>query len=171
MTQTIYLAMGCYWGAEEIYWQTTGVVSTRVGFMGGQAANPTYREVCTGSTGHAETVEVTYDEAVVSPGEILRIFWEHHDPTQGMRQGNDIGDQYRSAIYWTTPEQAEIARAQAAVYEPALLAEGYPPITTEMRSAAEAGTFWPAEESHQRYLEKNPNGYRCHARTGVALPA
>lgn len=169
-TQTMYLAAGCYWGIEEIYWQTPGVVDTEVGFMGGHAASPSYRQVCSGTTGHAETVRVEYDAEQLPTAEVLRIFWEHHDPTQGNRQGNDVGDQYRSAVFTTTDEQAEIARAQAAAYEPLLVAEGFDPITTQILSADEAGTFWPAEEDHQRYLEKNPFGYRCHARTGVALP-
>ncbi|GAB4086759.1 peptide-methionine (S)-S-oxide reductase MsrA [Myceligenerans cantabricum] len=171
-TRVLYLAMGCFWGAEEIYWQLPGVVSTAVGYMGGTTPNPTYEEVCSARTGHTETAMVAYDPARVSEEELLRIFWERHDPTQGFRQGNDVGTQYRSAVYWTTPEQADAVRETATRYAEVLAAKGYDPITTEMRPAAEVGTFYLAEDYHQQYLSdaKNPNGYRCHATTGVPFP-
>jgi peptide-methionine (S)-S-oxide reductase len=172
-TRVLYLAMGCFWGAEEIYWQVPGVVSTAVGYMGGTTPNPTYEEVCSARTGHTETALVAYDPAVVSEDELLRIFWERHDPTQGYRQGNDVGTQYRSAVYWTTPEQAEAVRATAERYGEVLAAKGYDPITTDMAPAVEAGPFFYAEDYHQQYLSasKNPHGYRCHATTGVPYPA
>ncbi|QAY68966.1 peptide-methionine (S)-S-oxide reductase MsrA [Xylanimonas protaetiae] len=172
-TRVLYLAMGCFWGAEEIYWQVPGVVSTAVGYMGGMTPNPTYEEVCTARTGHAETALVAYDPTVVTEAELLRTFWERHDPTSGMRQGNDVGTQYRSAVYWTTPEQEAAVRESAAVYGAALTAAGYDPITTELKPAAEAGPFYYAEDYHQQYLSaaKNPHGYRCHATTGLAYPA
>jgi len=172
-TRVIYLAMGCFWGAEEIYWQVPGVVSTAVGYMGGTTPNPTYEEVCTARTGHAETALVAYGPAVVSEGELLRIFWERHDPTAGFRQGNDVGTQYRSAVYWTTPEQEVVVRRTAAVYGEVLAGLGYDPITTELRPAEEAGAFFYAEDAHQQYLSaaKHPNGYRCHATTGIPYPA
>lgn len=167
---SIYLGAGCYWGVEEIYWQAPGVVGSSVGFMGGITPHPTYEETCTGLTGHTETTLVVYDPSVISTLEILRIFWENHDPTQGMRQGNDIGSQYRSAIFWTTPEQEELALATAASYGAVLAERGYGSITTEIAPASEF-TYYLAQESHQQYLYKNPNGYRCHANTGIALPA
>jgi len=171
-TRVLYLAMGCFWGAEEIYWQVPGVVSTAVGYMGGTTPNPTYEEVCTARTGHTETAMVAYDPSRVSEEELLRLFWERHDPTQGYRQGNDVGTQYRSGVYWTTPEQAEAVRSTAERYAEVLAAKGYDPITTEMRPAAEAGPFFYAEDYHQQYLSdaKNPHGYRCHATTGVPFP-
>jgi peptide-methionine (S)-S-oxide reductase len=171
-TRVLYLAMGCFWGAEEIYWQVPGVVSTAVGYMGGTTPNPTYEEVCTARTGHTETALVAYDPTKVSEAELLKIFWERHDPTQGFRQGNDVGTQYRSAIYWTTPEQAEAAQETAERYAEVLSAKGYDAITTEIAPAAEAGPFYYAEDYHQQYLSdaKNPNGYRCHATTGVPFP-
>ncbi|RPF20046.1 peptide-methionine (S)-S-oxide reductase MsrA [Myceligenerans xiligouense] len=171
-TRVLYLAMGCFWGAEEIFWQVPGVVSTAVGYMGGTTPNPTYEEVCSARTGHTETALVAYDPARVSEQELLKTFWERHDPTQGFRQGNDVGTQYRSAVYWTTPEQGEAVRETAARYAEVLDAKGYDPITTELRPAAEVGPFYLAEDYHQQYLSdaKNPNGYRCHATTGVAYP-
>ncbi len=169
-TRVLYLAMGCFWGAEEIFWQVPGVVSSAVGYMGGTTPNPTYEEVCTARTGHAETALVAYDPGVVDEEALLRTFWERHDPTSGYRQGNDVGTQYRSAVYWTTPKQASAARATAARYGEVLAAKGYDPITTELRPAVEAGPFYYAEEYHQQYLDKVPNGYRCHATTGVAYP-
>jgi len=165
----IYLGAGCYWGVEEIYWQTPGVLNTSVGFMGGITPHPTYEETCTGKTGHTETTLVVYDPSVVTTLEVLRIFWENHDPTQGFRQGNDIGTQYRSAIFWTTEEQRDLALSTAAAYSTVLQARGYGEITTEVAPAAEF-TYYLAEDSHQQYLYKNPNGYRCHANTGLALP-
>ena len=166
--QTIFLAMGCFWGAEELYWETPGVLETAVGYMGGTASAPTYEQVCTGTTGHTETVEVRYDTDVVSTLDILRIFWENHDPTQGMRQGNDIGSQYRSAIFWTTTEQEFLATATRDAYQVTITALGYGPITTQILPAS-AEHFFPAEQYHQKYLLKNPFGYRCHAKTGIAL--
>ena len=168
--ESIYLAMGCFWGAEEIYWRIHGVVSTSVGYMGGFSPNPTYEEVCTGQTGHTEAVRVVYEPSQVSTLEILRNFWEQHDPTQGYRQGNDIGTQYRSAVYWTTDEQRDLAERTAAAYERVIAERGYGEITTEI---APASTFeyFLAEDYHQQYLYKVPHGYRCHANTGLALPA
>jgi peptide-methionine (S)-S-oxide reductase len=166
----IYLALGCFWGAEELYWQLPGVTGTSVGYMGGTAVNPTYEQVCTGTTGHAEAVLVDYDTDVVSTFDILRVFWENHDPTQGNRQGNDIGSQYRSMIFTTTDEQRNVAEATMAAYQQVIVDAGYGPITTEIVPAADY-TYFPAEEYHQKYLLKNPNGYRCHANTGLALPA
>lgn len=170
-TRVLYLAMGCFWGAEEIFWQVPGVVSTAVGYMGGTTPNPTYDEVCSARTGHTETAVVAYDPSKVSEEELLAIFWERHDPTQGYRQGNDVGTQYRSAVYWTTPEQAAAVQDTLKRYAEVLSAKGYDPITTELRPAVEAGPFYLAEDYHQQYLDKNPNGYRCHATTGVPFPA
>lgn len=170
-TRVLYLAMGCFWGAEEIFWQVPGVVSTAVGYMGGTTPNPTYDEVCSARTGHTETAMVAYDPSKVSEEELLATFWERHDPTQGYRQGNDVGTQYRSAVYWTTPEQAAAVQDSAKRYAEVLSAKGYDPITTQLRPAVEAGPFYLAEDYHQQYLDKNPNGYRCHATTGVPFPA
>jgi peptide-methionine (S)-S-oxide reductase len=171
---TLYLGMGCFWGAEKRMWRIPGVRATRVGYMGGHTSNPDYRLVCTGSTGHAEIVAVTYVPAEVPTREVLRVFWENHDPTQGDRQGNDIGTQYRSAAYWTTPEQERELQRTRDAYEQALRAAGLGPITTEIAPAIVAGKvvrrFWPAEEYHQGYLRKNPRGYDCHAHTGILLP-
>lgn len=165
----IYLAMGCFWGAEEIYWQLPGVVSTSVGYMGGFTANPTYEEVCTGMTGHTEAVFVAYRETELSTYDVLKVFWENHDPTQGYRQGNDIGTQYRSAIFFTTDDQRELATATRDAYATVIAARGYPEITTEILPARDF-TYYAAEDYHQQYLYKVPNGYRCHANTGLALP-
>lgn len=169
-TESIYLAMGCFWGAEEIYWRINGVVSTSVGYMGGYSPNPTYEEVCTGLTGHTEAVHVAYEPSQVTTLEILRAFWEQHDPTQGYRQGNDIGTQYRSAVYWTTEEQRDLAERTAAAYQRVISERGYGDITTEIAPAS-SFTYFLAEDYHQQYLYKVPNGYRCHANTGLALPA
>jgi peptide-methionine (S)-S-oxide reductase len=166
----MYLAMGCFWGAEELFWQLPGVTTTAVGYQGGTVEAPTYEQVCTGATGHAESVLVEYDPTQVSTREILRVFWEHHDPTQGNRQGNDIGPQYRSMIFCSSPEQTAIAEETMGAYQAAIDERGYGAITTEIVDAADHH-FWPAEEYHQKYLLKNPFGYRCHANTGVALPA
>jgi peptide-methionine (S)-S-oxide reductase len=163
----IVLGMGCFWGAERLFWQLPGVYSTSVGYAGGSTPNPTYREVCSGRTGHTEVVLVAYRPAELPLAQLLRTFWEEHDPTQGMRQGNDVGTQYRSAIYYTTPEQGEIVRASRDAYAAALAARQRGPITTEI---AEAGEFYPAEEYHQQYLEKNPGGYCGLAGTGVSCP-
>jgi peptide-methionine (S)-S-oxide reductase len=169
-TKVLYLAMGCFWGAEELYWAQPGVVGTAVGYMGGFTPNPTYEETCTSRTGHTETVLVAYDPTLTSPEVLLKLFWERHDPTQGDRQGNDIGSQYRSAIYWTTPGQETAARSSKEIYAKALEQFGLGPITTELRPAAEVGEFYFAEPYHQQYLHKNPYGYRCHADTGIAYP-
>ena len=168
--ERIYLAMGCFWGAEELYWQLPGVAATSVGYMGGFTAHPTYEEVCTGLTGHTETVFVAYRLAEVSTFDILKVFWENHDPTQGYRQGNDVGTQYRSAIFFTTAEQESVAVATRDSYSRVVAERGYPEITTEIVPAADA-IYYPAEDYHQQYLYKVPNGYRCHAHTGLALPA
>jgi peptide-methionine (S)-S-oxide reductase len=160
--------LGCFWGAEEIYWQQPGVWSTSVGYAGGYTPNPSYEEVCTGRTGHTEAVRVVYDPAVASYADLVKIFFEVHDPTQGMRQGNDVGTQYRSAIYVTTPEQEQVARELTARYAAVIAAKGYGDITTEI---APAPTYYYAEDHHQQYLHKNPFGYRCHANTGVPFPA
>lgn len=166
----IYLAMGCFWGAEEIFWRMPGVVSTSVGYQGGFSTNPTYEEVCSGLTGHTEAVSIAYDPATISTYEILKAFWENHDPTQGYRQGNDVGTQYRSAIYVTTDEQRAVSEATRDAYAVVIAERGYPEITTEIGRADEE-PYYLAEEYHQQYLYKNPNGYRCHANTGLALPA
>lgn len=169
-TQVIYLAMGCFWGGEEIFWRMPGVVTTSVGYMGGFTPNPTYEEVCTGRTGQAEAVMVAYHPSVISTYEILKAFWESHDPTQGYRQGGDTGTQYRSAAYYTSAEQRDLIERTRAAYGPVIAQRGYPEITTEVGPAAEH-TYFLAEDYHQQYLYKNPHGYRCHANTGIALPA
>jgi len=169
-TEVIYFGMGCFWGAEKKLWVVPGVVSTAVGYMGGTSDDPTYPLVCTGTTGHAEIVMVAYDPAQTSLYDLLKVFWENHDPTQGNRQGNDIGTQYRSAVYWTTDEQEISVRATHKTYGEVLSAHQLGPITTEC-DLADGKTFWYAEEYHQQYLIKNPNGYDCHANTGYFLPA
>ena len=170
--ETAVFGMGCFWGAERLFWQRNGVYTTAAGYAGGYTPNPTYEETCTARTGHTETALVAYDPTKVTEEELLKIFWERHDPTQGFRQGNDVGTQYRSAIYWTAPEQAEAAQETAKRYAEVLSAKGYDAITTEIAPAAEAGPFYYAEDYHQQYLSdaKNPNGYRCHATTGVPFP-
>ena len=160
--------LGCFWGAEEVFWQVPGVWSTSVGYAGGLTPHPSYEEVCSGRTGHTEAVRVVYDPARVSYADLVRAFLEVHDPTQGMRQGNDVGTQYRSAVYWTTPEQETVARDLLARYQPALTERGYGEITTEV---APAPDYYYAEDYHQQYLVKNPHGYRCHSATGVRFPA
>jgi peptide-methionine (S)-S-oxide reductase len=165
--ETAVFALGCYWGAERKFWQVPGVWVTAVGNAGGTTPNPTYEEVCSGGTGHAESVLVVYDPQEVSYEQLLKVFWEAHDPTQGMRQGNDIGTQYRSAIFWKTPAQRERALASKAAYEKLLMAKGYGPITTEI---AEAGPFYFAEAYHQQYLARNPGGYCGLGGTGVSCP-
>lgn len=169
-TRVLYLASGCFWGAEKEAWQLPGVVTTAVGYMGGYTPYPTYEETCTARTGHTETVMVAYDPEQLSDVDLMRHFWEEHDPTQGFRQGNDVGTQYRSAVFFTTPEQGEAARATAAEYGPRLKANGYGDITTEIRPAEDAGPFYYAEAYHQQYLQKNPNGYCPVNSTGVACP-
>jgi peptide-methionine (S)-S-oxide reductase len=165
--ETIYLGLGCFWGAERLFWQLPGVIVTAVGYQGGHTPNPTYEETCSGLTGHTEAVMVVYDPAIVSLETLLKTFWEEHDPTQGMRQGNDMGTQYRSAIYTTTPQQAEIVEKSRSAYADALRARGLGPITTEIAPAA---PFYFAETYHQQYLAKNPNGYCGLAGTGVTCP-
>ena len=165
--ETAVVGMGCFWGAERMFWQLPGVHTTAAGYAGGQAEEPSYEQVCTGRTGHAEVVLVVFDPAQVSYDEILRTFWEGHDPTQGNRQGNDVGTQYRSAVYTTTPEQAEIAVRSRDAYQERLRESGYGNITTEI---AEAGPFWFAEPYHQQYLHKVPNGYCGLGGTGVSCP-
>ena len=165
--ETIQLALGCFWGAERLFWQLPGVYTTAVGYAGGHTQNPSYREVCSGRTGHAEVVLVAFDPSQISLDEILRTFWEGHDPTQGMRQGNDLGTQYRSAIYATTPAQRTAAEASRAAYQRALEAAGLGAVTTEIQ---QAGPFYYAEDYHQQYLGKNPDGYCGLGGTGVACP-
>jgi peptide-methionine (S)-S-oxide reductase len=159
--------MGCFWGAEKLFWQADGVWTTAVGYAGGYTPNPTYDEVCSGGTGHAEVVLAVFDPARTSYDEMLRIFWEGHDPTQGMRQGNDVGSQYRSAIYWSSEAQRKAAEASRAAYEQELRAAGHGEITTEVVAAP---PFYYAEDYHQQYLAKNPNGYCGLGGTGVSCP-
>jgi peptide-methionine (S)-S-oxide reductase len=165
--QTIQLGLGCFWGAERLFWQLPGVYTTAVGYAGGHTQNPTYREVCGGRTGHTEAVLVAFDPARIALDEILRTFWEGHDPTQGMRQGNDVGTQYRSAIYVDGDEQRAAALASRDAYQSALNAKRRGEITTEI---ADAGPFYYAEDYHQQYLHKNPSGYCGLGGTGVACP-
>ncbi len=162
--QTAVFGLGCFWGAERRFWETEGVFSTAVGYAGGFTPNPSYEEVCSGRTGHTEAVLVVYDPAVIDYAGLLKIFWESHDPTQGMRQGNDVGTQYRSAIYTTDEEQAKMAAASRAAYQQALNQAGHGEITTEIDAA---GTFYYAEHYHQQYLAKVPNGYCGLGGTGV----
>jgi peptide-methionine (S)-S-oxide reductase len=159
--------LGCFWGAERKFWQLPGVIVTAVGYAGGPTPNPTYDEVCTGKTGHTEAVLVVFDPNEISYDELLKVFWESHDPTQGMRQGNDVGTQYRSAIYTLSDEQAAAAQSSKAAYEAALKAQGMGAITTEI---APAPTFYFAEAYHQQYLAKNPAGYCGLGGTGVSCP-
>lgn len=159
--------LGCFWGAERKFWQLPGVYSTAVGYAGGYTPNPTYEEVCSGLTGHNEVVRVVYDPSQVSYAQLLAVFWEAHDPTQGMRQGNDVGTQYRSGIYTYDAEQQTAALASRDAYQRALAAAGYPPITTEIVAAPE---FYYAEDYHQQYLAKNPRGYCGLGGTGVTCP-
>jgi peptide-methionine (S)-S-oxide reductase len=165
--ETAIVGMGCFWGAERCFWQSEGVVSTAVGYAGGHTPNPTYEEVCSGRTGHTEVVLVVFDPAVISYDGVLRVFWENHDPTQGMRQGNDVGTQYRSAVYTLTPAQYEAAEQSREVFQAQLTQAGFGAITTEL---APAGPFYYAEDYHQQYLGKNPNGYCGLGGTGVSCP-
>jgi peptide-methionine (S)-S-oxide reductase len=165
--ETIYFALGCFWGAERLFWQLPGVVVTAVGYQGGATPNPSYEEVCSGGTGHTEAVKVVYDPSQISLENLLKTFWEEHNPTEGMRQGNDVGTQYRSAIYTTTPEQAEVVDKSRDAYQRALDAKGLGRITTEI---SPAGEFYYAETYHQQYLAKNPRGYCGLQGTGVSCP-
>ena len=165
--QQAMFGMGCFWGAERMFWETPGVVSSNVGYAGGFTPNPTYEEVCSGGTGHTEVVRVFFDPSRVSYDDLLRVFWEGHDPTQGMRQHGDIGTQYRSAIYYYDDEQRKAAEASRDAYQQRLRGSGYGDITTEIAAAPE---FYFAEEYHQQYLAKNPNGYCGHGGTGVSCP-
>jgi peptide-methionine (S)-S-oxide reductase len=166
-TEVAYFGMGCFWGAERIFWRLDGVVSTSVGYQGGITPNPTYEEVCSGMTGHTEAVRVVFDPTKVTYPELLRVFWESHDPTQGMGQGNDVGTQYRSAVYTSSEDQLTAAKASRESYGEALKAAGRGAITTEI---VPAGEFYPAEEYHQQYLHKVPNGYCGIGGTGVSCP-
>ena len=163
----IILGMGCFWGVERLFWQTKGVWHTAVGYAGGATPNPTYEEVCSGRTGHTEAVRVIFDPSVIALDDLLKVFWEGHDPTQGMRQGNDVGTQYRSAIFATTEEQLAAAKASKQTYEQALKAAGRGGITTEIGML---DTFYHAEDYHQQYLAKNPGGYCGIGGTGVSCP-
>ncbi|MDX2972436.1 peptide-methionine (S)-S-oxide reductase MsrA [Kribbella solani] len=166
--EEVWFGTGCFWGTEEIFWQLPGVYTTAVGYAGGYTPNPTYEEVCTGRTGHAEAVRIVYDPSKTTFTDLLKVFWETHDPTQGMRQGNDLGSQYRSAIYYATDAQRTEAERTRDLYAPVIKPLGYDDITTEI---APATTFYYAEAYHQQYLHKNPNGYRCHSNTGAPFPA
>jgi peptide-methionine (S)-S-oxide reductase len=159
--------MGCFWGAERRFWGLPGVYTTSVGYAGGYTPNPTYEEVCSGRTGHTEAVMVVYDPGVIGYDQLLKVFWETHDPTQGYRQGNDIGTQYRSAIYTTSDAQLDQAKRSRDVYQAVVAAEGFDEITTEI---GPLGEYFYAEDYHQQYLGKNPHGYDCHANTGLEYP-
>ena len=165
--ESLVVGTGCFWGAERKFWQTPGVVTTSVGYAGGHTTNPTYKEVCSGRTGHTEVVMVVFDTSRTTLDNMLRVFWENHDPTQGNRQGNDIGTQYRSAIYFANDAQRVAAEASRDVFQKELTAAGYGPITTEI---APLGEYFYAEDYHQQYLGKNPNGYCGIGGTGVSCP-
>jgi peptide-methionine (S)-S-oxide reductase len=169
MSQTAYFATGCFWGAERRFWKLPGVIQTSVGYMGGHKPDPTYKEVCTGTTNHAEMVEVIFDPEVISYQRLLAEFWVMHDPTSLNQQGGDLGTQYRSSIFTTSPEQMQQALASKEIYQNELTKNGMDQIVTEILPASGV-TYWLAEDYHQRYLEKNPNGYDCHSSTGVAFP-
>jgi len=166
-TEQIVVGLGCFWGAERKFWELDGVHTTAVGYAGGHAEQPSYEQVCSGRTNHAEVVLVVFDPERVTLEDVLRVFWESHDPTQGNRQGNDIGTQYRSAVYYTSDEQRLAAESTRDAYQKVLTEAGYGPITTEI---APAGPFWYAEDYHQQYLAKNPNGYCGLGGTGVSCP-
>jgi peptide-methionine (S)-S-oxide reductase len=166
-SEVAYFALGCFWGAEKLFWQTPGVTNTAVGYAGGYTPNPTYEEVCSGRTGHAEVLLVVFDPNVVGVADLLRVFWEGHDPTQGMRQGNDVGTQYRSMIQVADDRQRKIAEASRDAYQQVLTAAGHGQITTEI---VDASPFWYAEDYHQQYLHKDPMGYCGLGGTGVACP-
>jgi peptide-methionine (S)-S-oxide reductase len=167
--QVAYFGMGCFWGAERMFWQLPGVYSTSVGYQGGYTPNPTYEETCTGRTGHTEAVQVVYDPNKIAYADLLKVFWENHDPTQGFRQGNDVGTQYRSTIYTTSDEQLTEAQASREAFNPIVRAAGHDDITTEI---APAGEFYYAEDYHQQYLSdaKNPGGYCNHGPNGMSCP-
>jgi peptide-methionine (S)-S-oxide reductase len=169
MSQTAYFATGCFWGAERRFWNLAGVIQTSVGYMGGNKPDPTYKEVCTGTTNHAEMVEVIFDPEIISYQRLLAEFWVMHDPTSLNQQGGDIGTQYRSSIFTTSPEQMQQALASKEIYQTELTKNGMDQIVTQILPASGI-TYWLAEDYHQRYLEKNPNGYDCHSSTGVAFP-
>lgn len=169
-TEVLYIAMGCFWGAERIFWTRPGVITTAVGYMGGYTPNATYDEVCSGRTGHAEAVLIAYDASLTSPELLLKEFWENHNPTTANRQGNDVGTAYRSAIYWTTPEQERAAIATRDAFQKVLTDNGFDQITTEIRSAQDAGPFYLGEDYHQGYLDKNPGGYCNHGPNGMTCP-
>ncbi len=167
--ESVVFGLGCFWGAEEIFWKVPGVWSTSVGYAGGSTPNPSYEEVCSGLTGHTEAVRVVYDPAKVSFADLVATFYEVHDPTQGMRQGNDRGTQYRSAIYYSSPEQEQVAHEVTGRFQPVLTESGFGEITTEIRPASETPYYY-AEDHHQQYLDKVPHGYRCHSTTGMRVP-
>jgi peptide-methionine (S)-S-oxide reductase len=167
--ETAVFGLGCFWGAERVFWQADGVYTTAVGYAGGATPNPTYEEVCSAQTGHTEAVLVVYDPARTTYDELLKLFWEGHDPTQGMRQGNDVGTQYRSAIYWTTDAQRDAALRSRETYQETLRESGYGEITTEIAPLPPDG-FYYAEDYHQQYLAKNPMGYCGLGGTGVSCP-
>jgi peptide-methionine (S)-S-oxide reductase len=169
MNQSAYFATGCFWGAERRFWQLTGVIETSVGYMGGNRPNPSYEQVCTGVTGHAEMVHVLFDDEAISYQRLLEEFWTMHDPTSLNQQGGDIGTQYRSSIYVTSTEQMNQAIKSRDLYQDVLTKSGLDPIVTEILSA-DGVEYFLAEEYHQKYLKKNPNGYDCHSSTGVAFP-
>ncbi|AXH97326.1 peptide-methionine (S)-S-oxide reductase MsrA [Ornithinimicrobium avium] len=168
--EVLYVAMGCFWGAERIFWQLPGVVTTAAGYLGGSTPNPTYEEVCSGRTGHAEAVLVAYHRGQTSPELLLKAFWENHDPTTPNRQGNDVGTQYRSAVWWTTPEQERAALATRDAFEQVITSAGHGRIVTELEPASGAGPFYYAEGYHQQYLHKNPGGYCNHGPNGYTCP-
>jgi peptide-methionine (S)-S-oxide reductase len=166
-TEVAVFGMGCFWGAERRFWKLPGVYTTSAGYAGGVTPNPTYEEVCTGRTGHAEVVMVVYKPEEISYDDLLRVFWETHDPTQGYRQGNDVGTQYRSTIYTTTDDQLDTAKRSKDIYQSVLTENGFGEITTEIEPL---GDYYFAEDYHQQYLGKNPHGYDCHANTGIGYP-
>ena len=169
MSEAAYFGTGCFWGAERRFWQLDGVIQTSVGYMGGNKSDPTYKEVCTGTTNHAEVVEVIYDSSIVSYEKLLAEFWVMHDPTSLNQQGGDIGTQYRSAIFTSSNDQIDKALASKKIYQDELSKNGMDKIVTEITPASNT-IYWLAEEYHQKYLIKNPNGYDCHSSTGVAYP-
>ena len=166
-TEVAVFGMGCFWGAERRFWRMPGLYTTSAGYAGGVTPNPSYEEVCSGRTGHAEVVQVVYDPDQVSYDELLRVFWETHDPTQGYRQGNDVGTQYRSTVYTTTDSQVDQAKRSKDIYQSVLTEKGFDEVTTEIEPL---GEYYFAEDYHQQYLGKNPHGYDCHANTGIAYP-